>query len=168
MADPGAKMSTTLPKFEKDDRASALVLDPTVMAALTRAGDWLDAFVLPLPAATAYVTPAVIELFTAVSSDVLMPPPRLMFATAGAARCDVTQFTPAITPEMLPDPEQFSTRTANSRAALATPYVDPPTVPATCVPWPLQSSPLPPMLSKATDARPPNCVCVTRIPVSMM
>ena len=51
--DPGAKMSTTLPKFENDERASVLVLDPTVMAALTRAGDEFDAFVFELPAAMA-------------------------------------------------------------------------------------------------------------------
>jgi hypothetical protein len=83
MLDPGAKMSTTLPKFEKDDRASELVDEPTVMAALTRAGEKLEAFAFEFPAAIAYVTPALMELFTAVSSDDDAPPPRLMFATAG-------------------------------------------------------------------------------------
>ena len=53
MLDPGAKMSTTLPKLEKDDRASVLVLEPTVIAALTRAGDEFDALVFELPAAIA-------------------------------------------------------------------------------------------------------------------
>ena len=37
-------MSTTLPKFENDDRASLIVLDPTVIAAPTRAGE--DVFAL--------------------------------------------------------------------------------------------------------------------------
>ena len=53
MLEPGAKMSTTLPKFENDDRESELVDDPTVIAALTRAGEKLDALALELPAATA-------------------------------------------------------------------------------------------------------------------
>jgi len=83
MLDPGAKMSTTLPTLEKDDRASLIVLDPTVMASLTRAGDDVLAFAFELPAAIAYVTPDAIELRTAVSSAVEAPPPRLMFATAG-------------------------------------------------------------------------------------
>ena len=83
MLDPGAKMSTTLPKLEKDDRASLIVLEPTVIAEPTRAGEELLAFVFELPAAIAYVTPDAIELLTAVSSDVETPPPRLMLATAG-------------------------------------------------------------------------------------
>ena len=47
---------------------------------------------------------------------------------------------PAMTPEVEPLPLQFSTRTATRLTPLATPYVEPPTVPATCVPWPLQSA----------------------------
>src|SRR5881394_2267480 len=38
MLDPGAKMSTMLPKFENDDRASMIVVEPTVIASDTRAG----------------------------------------------------------------------------------------------------------------------------------
>ena len=53
MLEPGAKISTTLPKFENDERASFIVEEPTVMAALTRAGEELEAFVFELPAATA-------------------------------------------------------------------------------------------------------------------
>jgi len=53
MLEPGAKMSTTLPKLENDDRASLEVVAPTVMASPTRAGDWLAALVLALPAAIA-------------------------------------------------------------------------------------------------------------------
>ena len=83
MLDPGAKMSRHVPKLENDDRASVFVVEPTVTAAGARAGDELQASTLLLPAATTNVTPALIELFTAVSSAVLAPPPRLMLATAG-------------------------------------------------------------------------------------
>jgi len=37
--EPGAKMSTHVPKFEKEERASVEVLEPTVMAAATREGE---------------------------------------------------------------------------------------------------------------------------------
>jgi hypothetical protein len=71
---------------------------------------------------------------------------------------------------LVPDPLQLRTRTANRFTPLATPNAAPPTVPETCVPWPLQSMPLrpSPTASKATRARRPNVVCVTRMPVSMM
>jgi hypothetical protein len=32
MLDPGAKISTQVPKFENDDRASVVVVDPLVIA----------------------------------------------------------------------------------------------------------------------------------------
>jgi hypothetical protein len=51
--DPGAKMSTTLPKLENDDRASFCVDDPTVIASPTRAGEEFAALVLEFPAAIA-------------------------------------------------------------------------------------------------------------------
>ena len=72
-----------------------------------------------------------------------------MLATAGwpAWWFAVTQSMPAITPELVPLPEQSSTRTATSDTCLATPYVVPPTVPATCVPCPLQSSAAPPSIT---------------------
>ena len=120
MLEPGAKMSTTLPKFENDDAGvGARASEPTVIAAATRAGDELHAFAFELPAAIAYVTPDAIELRTAVSSAVDTPPPRLMFATP-RARCGVavTQSTPAMTPEFDPEPWQLSTRTATSRDRL--------------------------------------------------
>ena len=53
-----------------------------------------------------------IELATAVSSAEEMPPPRLMLATAGLAWFCLTQSTPAITPDVEPEPEQLRTRTA--------------------------------------------------------
>jgi hypothetical protein len=80
---PGAMMSTQLPQFEKLDRASELVVDPTVMADEDRAGDTLQAFWFSLPAATTTVTPAFRIRVTALSVVVLAPPPRLIFATAG-------------------------------------------------------------------------------------
>src|SRR2546429_53293 len=51
--EPGANTSTTLPKFENDERASVVVVAPTVIASVTRAGDELAAFVFELPAAIA-------------------------------------------------------------------------------------------------------------------
>ena len=136
-----------------------------------RAGEELQAFVFSLPAASAYVTPSAIELRTAWSSDDETPPPRLMLATAGAPATwlPVTQSMPAITPEFEPLPAQSRTRTATRLTPLATPYAEPPTVPATCVPCPLQSSAAPPSIASKPDAaRPPNCACVVRMPVSMM
>jgi hypothetical protein len=82
--EPGAKMSRQVPKFENDDLASVEVVEPVVIAFAARAGDELHAFALLFPAATAIVTPALLRLFTALSSAVEIPPPRLMLATAGA------------------------------------------------------------------------------------
>src|SRR5687768_5555973 len=129
--EPGAKISRHVPKFEKDERASLVVVEPTVMALAARAGDELHALALLLPAATAIVTFALCRLFTAVSRALEAPPPRLMFATAGAMWFRRTQSTPAITPELEPEPEQLSTRTPRGSELLATPNVEPPTVPAT-------------------------------------
>jgi hypothetical protein len=53
MLEPGAKMSTHVPKLENDERASVLVVAPTVFAAAARAGDELHALAFELPAATA-------------------------------------------------------------------------------------------------------------------
>ena len=93
-----------------------------------------------------------------------------MFATEGETWLDVTQSTPAITPEVEPEPEQSRTRTAWRVTCLATPYVVPPVVPATWVPWPLQSLvPFPsPTKSVPLPTLPVNCWCVARMPVSMM
>ncbi len=49
---PGAKMSTTVPKLEKEARASAIVEAPTVLAEGARAGEVPLASALSLPAAT--------------------------------------------------------------------------------------------------------------------
>jgi hypothetical protein len=49
---PGAKTSTQGPKFENDERASVVVVEPTVIAFATREGEPLQAFVFSFPAAT--------------------------------------------------------------------------------------------------------------------
>jgi hypothetical protein len=78
---------------------------------------------------------------TAASRLLLVGPPRLRFATAGvpATWFAAAQSNPAMTPDMLPDPLQSRTRTATGVAPFATPWVLPARVPATWVPWPLQS-----------------------------
>src|SRR5688500_2623584 len=125
-------MSTQVPMFENEERASVCVVEPTVMAFAARAGETLHAFApLLLPAATAIETFALCRLFTAVSSALEAPPPRLMLATAGGVWFRRTQSTPAITPEFVPEPEQLSTRTPRNKTFLATPKVEPPIVPAT-------------------------------------
>src|ERR1041385_7952387 len=50
---PGAKISRHVPKFENDERASVVVVDPTVIALATRAGDVGQASTLSFPAAIA-------------------------------------------------------------------------------------------------------------------
>ena len=40
---PGAKMSRQVPKFENDERASVVVVEPTVIALAVRAGETLQA-----------------------------------------------------------------------------------------------------------------------------
>jgi hypothetical protein len=146
----------------------------TVMAAGTRAGEELHAFcampnALPLPAAMAYVTPDAMDRDTAASIVLSTPPPRLMFATAGFTAFAVTQSMPATTCAVVPEPEQLSTRTPTICTPLATPYASPPTVPATCVPWPLQSfaSLSLSTASRPLTARPSKSSWVTRTPVSM-
>ncbi len=56
-----------------------------------------------------------------------------MFATAGLTAFAVTQSTPAMTCDIGPDPLQPRTRTETMLTLLATPYVAPPRIPATCV-----------------------------------
>ena len=75
-----------------------------------------------------------------------------------------------MTPEVAPLPAQLRTRTGISDTAFATPYVEPPTVPATCEPWPWQS-PEPyesEIAVKPAPTRPPKSLWVGKMPVSMM
>jgi hypothetical protein len=99
------------------------VVAPIVIASATRAGEALHALALLFPAAMAYVTPSLIERWTAASSAVEAPPPRLMLAAAASPAWwfAVTQSMPAMTPEVVPEPEQLSTRTATRLTPFATP-----------------------------------------------
>lgn len=65
MFTPGALMSTQLPKLENDANPSLMSVAPTVIALGSLDGDELHAFAVLLPAATAYTTPAAVELATA-------------------------------------------------------------------------------------------------------
>ena len=158
--EPGAKMSTQVPIFENDDRASEEVVEPTVKAPEARAGEKLQASCpLSLPAATAKKTPAATALFVAASSPASAGPPRDMLATAGAMWLSRTQLMPLITPASVPEPWQVRTLTPWTVAALATPQVPLAAVPATWVPWPLQSVLLPSEVKSISwMARPPKSV----------
>ena len=112
--EPGAKRSKHVPKFENEERASLVVVEPTVIALAARAGDELQALALLLPAATAIGDSRIVQV---VNSGV----ERTRDTTAEThirncrVRCDcLTQSTPAITPEFEPEPEQLSTRTPRS------------------------------------------------------
>src|SRR5437870_4210637 len=174
MFTPGALMSTQLPRFENDANPSLMSVAPTVIALGSLAGEVPQASALLFPAAIAYTTPAATEFATAAFKVDERPPPRLMLAALGMALfaffCPVTQSMPAMTPDVVPEPEQSSTRTATSFTFFATPYVVPPTVPDTCEPWPLQSAALPPGVTSSmpVNARPLYSTRVKLMPVSMM
>lgn len=80
---PGAWMSTHEPWLEKEDLASLLVVDPTVMASGADAGLLLQASPLSLPAATTTTTPASWAARTARLTASERPPPRDIEMTAG-------------------------------------------------------------------------------------
>src|SRR5213596_3787250 len=88
---PGANRSRQLPKLEYEALLSRKVVAPTVSACGALAGESLHASSDSFPAATAYVTPALIEFWSASFNAVEAGPPRLMFATAGSARFWLTQ-----------------------------------------------------------------------------
>jgi len=131
MLDPGAKRSTQLPKFENEDRASVLVVDPTEKARVARAGENPQASRLLLPAATITGTPALKSLVTALSTVVLAVAPSDILATAGLIWFAATQSIPAITPLVVPEPALSSTLTETRFTPFAIPKVFPPMVPAT-------------------------------------
>lgn len=93
-----------------------------------------------------------------------------MFATEGPFALEETQSMPATMPAVEPVPSQPSTRTGTTSAPLATPYREPAVVPATCVPWPLQSLLPRPSSTAVTPGsmRPRNSEWEARTPVSMM
>ncbi|MEY3483131.1 MAG: hypothetical protein RLZ40_1174 [Actinomycetota bacterium] len=123
MFEPGANTSRHEPKLENDDRSSVEVVEPTVIAEGSPAGDTVHALTLELPAATTNVTPSATPRATARSSAADRGPPRLMLATAGTPAWwwEITQSIPAMMSDVLPDPEQFITRTGTTSAAGATP-----------------------------------------------
>ena len=84
MLEPGANTSRHVPKLENDDRSSLDVVEPTVIALGSPAGDVVHALTLELPAATTKVTPSSTPRDTAKSRAAERGPPRLMLATAGA------------------------------------------------------------------------------------
>src|SRR5262245_52888133 len=96
------------------------------------------------------------ELRTALSSAVLAPPQTPVFATAGGRALVGTQVVPPPTPAVVPLPWQVRTLPATRGTPLAAPYVVPPMVPATCVPWPCQSVLWPPAKCAPQRARPPE------------
>ena len=79
--DPGAKMSTHVPKLENADRQSLLVEAPTVMAAVAPAGEKSQASSAELPAATTKTIPLATALLTAMSKMSSFSPPRLILTT---------------------------------------------------------------------------------------
>ena len=80
--DPGAKISTHLPKFEYEAGASTKVVAPTVIAVGALAGDRVHASVVSLPAAATTVIPAFVSYKIAAFSAVEKPPPILKLRTA--------------------------------------------------------------------------------------
>lgn len=127
---PGAKMSTTDPKLENEARLSLMSMAPTVMANGSEAGDLVEAWTFSFPAATTTVTPLAIVLRTAVFKEAEYAPPRDMLRTDLAGALFPTHWIPEMTPAVVPLPSAPKTLTATSLAAFATPYVEPPIVPA--------------------------------------
>jgi hypothetical protein len=80
--EPGAKISTHLPWFEKPAGASAGVVAPTVIALGALAGERVHASVDSFPAAATTVIPAFVSRKIAEFSDADAGPPILKFKTA--------------------------------------------------------------------------------------
>ena len=94
-----------------------------MIASGSPAGDDRQAFPALLPAATTNTTPSATADRTAKSSAEERAPPSDKFATAGvpATWFAITQSMPAMTAEVLPEPEQSSTRTGTIATPGATP-----------------------------------------------
>lgn len=78
---PGAKMSTQLPKLEKEDRLSEPSLLATVMAVGADAGDMVHALLLLFPADTTTTSPPCVICATASLRTWMKLPPRDMLMT---------------------------------------------------------------------------------------
>ena len=124
--DPGALISTQVPKFEKPDFPSLDIVAPTVIALGALAGERRHASVDSLPAAATTMIPAFVRrvmlLFTAAD----FPPPILRLRTAALFGFGFSglkiQSRPAITPEVAPVPEQLKILTETKLALFAIPY----------------------------------------------
>ena len=123
MFEPGAKISRHEPKLEKEERSSVEVIEPTVMADGSPAGETVHALTFELPAATTNVTPSSTPRATARSRAAERGPPMLRFATAGTPDWwwVIIQSIPAMMSDVLPEPLQFMTRIGTIRADGATP-----------------------------------------------
>jgi len=108
---PGANVCTQVPKFEKLERASAFVVEPTQMPKGADAGEKVHALALLFPAATTITAPARKAASTASFEAWLNPPPNDIEPTRRPARW-ATKLTPAITPWVEPEPERPNTFTA--------------------------------------------------------
>ena len=171
MSFPGAKTSTHRPKFEKEVIWSAKSTAATVSTRGSLAGLTVQASFDAFPAATTTVIPASTIARTPASSAGSIPPPRLRLATAGARplRSCSTASIPLRISEVVPRPSQRNTLIGTIVTLLATPTLLPPMVPATCVPWPVQSV-VPSDWSTEENpvlTRPANSGCVASTPESM-
>lgn len=102
---PGAKMSLQVPKLLKEERELELVVEPTVMASATNAGEKLHVSAFELPAATTTTIPALVAAPMAVVYAGSEPlPPRLMLMTEGFAPLVVIQSMADICHDRAPDP----------------------------------------------------------------
>jgi len=117
---PGAKVCTQVPKFEKPERASVFVLEPTQMLKGAEAGEKVHALALLFPAATTITAPARWAASTALLEAWLKPPPNDIEPIRAPARW-ATQFTPAMMPWVVPEPERPNTFTATTGERRATP-----------------------------------------------
>jgi hypothetical protein len=127
--------------------------------------------VLLLPAACTTAMPEAIRLSTDASRAGVThgsSQPRLMLTTAGRTALALIHSSPAMIPSVEPSVAQSRMRTAWTVASRATPYLDPTAVPATCVPWPLQSPGVASLSTMSTPAptRPVNSWCEALIPES--
>eukprot|EP00966_Prymnesium_polylepis_P169503 3919163-Prymnesium_polylepis.1 len=109
---PGASTSTHEPVFEKLERVSDGVVEPTVIALTADAGDDWHASVASLPAATTMLMPAACACSTTLFSSATYGPPSDMDMTDRPAclfESCTTQSMPAIRLAVEPVPWQLST-----------------------------------------------------------
>ena len=166
------------PRLEKPARESSRSTAPTVSAASAVPGepmvDWPLAPSLPAAMTNSESVDAVSALTAWLMGSVpsVGPPPRLMLITL--ASWAAAHSMPSMTEDSVPYPLSSSTLPTSSSASAATPRMDPPdaapvppTVAATCVPWP-KRSPVLPLLEKslACAMRPDRSGCLSSTPVS--